>query len=133
MDGLIDFVERIANATGLPVGIKSAVGERPFWTELAQRMKAAAPVPTSSPSTAAKAEPAPRQRLLPITSRSRSRSDSSGCTQGFWTKAWPIRSVWIGSGKLGFPDSRGDRTGHGLRSHPGRDARPCLRSAAFKR
>lgn len=36
--GLVDFVERLANATGLPVGIKSAVGERRFWTELAQHM-----------------------------------------------------------------------------------------------
>lgn len=36
--GLIDFVERLADATGLPVGIKSAVGERRFWTELATRM-----------------------------------------------------------------------------------------------
>ena len=36
--GLIEFVERIADATGLPVGIKSAVGEIGFWQELAQRM-----------------------------------------------------------------------------------------------
>lgn len=38
VDGLIDFVELIAGATGLPVGIKSAVGERGFWDELAARM-----------------------------------------------------------------------------------------------
>jgi glutamate synthase domain-containing protein 2 len=31
-------VERIADATGLPVGIKSAVGESAFWNELAERM-----------------------------------------------------------------------------------------------
>ncbi len=36
--GLIEFIERIADATGLPVGIKSAVGELGFWQELAQRM-----------------------------------------------------------------------------------------------
>jgi glutamate synthase domain-containing protein 2 len=36
--GLVDFVERIAEATGLPVGIKSAVGERDFWIELADVM-----------------------------------------------------------------------------------------------
>jgi glutamate synthase domain-containing protein 2 len=36
--GLIEFVETIAAATGLPVGIKSAVGEEDFWTELADRM-----------------------------------------------------------------------------------------------
>ena len=40
VDGLIDFVESIAGATGLPVGIKSAVGQSQFWTELAGRMVA---------------------------------------------------------------------------------------------
>ncbi len=40
VDGLIDFVERIAGATGLPVGIKSAVGEQRFWDDLATRMAA---------------------------------------------------------------------------------------------
>lgn len=35
---LVDFVERVAAATGLPVGIKSAVGEGGFWTDLAQYM-----------------------------------------------------------------------------------------------
>jgi glutamate synthase domain-containing protein 2 len=39
VDGLIEFVERIADATGLPVGIKSAVGRQPFWDELAVRMR----------------------------------------------------------------------------------------------
>ncbi|MCO8129087.1 FMN-binding glutamate synthase family protein [Acidimicrobiia bacterium EGI L10123] len=36
--GLVDFVERIAAATGLPVGIKSAVGDAAFWSELAAHM-----------------------------------------------------------------------------------------------
>jgi glutamate synthase (ferredoxin) len=35
-DSLLDFVEEIAEATGLPVGIKSAVGQMTFWLELAQ-------------------------------------------------------------------------------------------------
>lgn len=38
VDGLIDFVESIAEGTGLPVGIKAAVGQPGFWTELAHRM-----------------------------------------------------------------------------------------------
>src|SRR3954468_9393081 len=40
VDGLIEFVERIAGATGLPVGIKSAIGDLGFWDELAARMAA---------------------------------------------------------------------------------------------
>lgn len=38
VDELLDFVERIADATGLPVGIKSAVGKLDFWQELADEM-----------------------------------------------------------------------------------------------
>jgi len=38
VDGLIEFVERIADATGLPVGVKSAVGDLAFWETLAGRM-----------------------------------------------------------------------------------------------
>jgi glutamate synthase domain-containing protein 2 len=38
--GLIDFVERIAAATGRPVGIKSAIGHLDFWQELAEKMAA---------------------------------------------------------------------------------------------
>jgi glutamate synthase domain-containing protein 2 len=38
VDEMLDFVERLASETGLPVGIKSAVGELAFWNELAERM-----------------------------------------------------------------------------------------------
>ncbi|MGI9241879.1 MAG: glutamate synthase-related protein [Verrucomicrobiales bacterium] len=37
-DSMLDFVEAIAGETGLPVGIKSAVGELEFWEELADLM-----------------------------------------------------------------------------------------------
>ena len=36
--GLVEFVEELAEATGLPVGIKSAVGQMEFWTELSRTM-----------------------------------------------------------------------------------------------
>ena len=35
---MIDFIEQIAERTGLPVGIKSAIGDLHFWEELADRM-----------------------------------------------------------------------------------------------
>ena len=38
IDEMLDVVEQIADATGLPVGIKSAVGEMGIWHELAERM-----------------------------------------------------------------------------------------------
>ena len=36
---MIDFIERIADATGLPVGIKIAVGDTGFFEQLALRMR----------------------------------------------------------------------------------------------
>ncbi|HET6626420.1 MAG TPA: FMN-binding glutamate synthase family protein [Nocardioidaceae bacterium] len=38
VDSMLDWVELIAAETGLPVGIKSAVGHREFWRELVDRM-----------------------------------------------------------------------------------------------
>lgn len=40
VDELIAFVEKVAEKTGLPVGIKSAVGQSDFWVELASKMTA---------------------------------------------------------------------------------------------
>jgi glutamate synthase domain-containing protein 2 len=38
-DSLLDWVELLATETGLPVGIKSAVGDLGFWTELCMLMR----------------------------------------------------------------------------------------------
>ena len=39
VDSLLDFVELLAEETGLPVGIKSAVGDMSFWEDLADAMR----------------------------------------------------------------------------------------------
>lgn len=39
VDEMVDLIERIADATGLPVGIKAAVGELGMWRALAGRME----------------------------------------------------------------------------------------------
>lgn len=38
VDSMLDFVESVADATGLPVGIKSAVGNLAFWDDLVDAM-----------------------------------------------------------------------------------------------
>ncbi|MEV7397870.1 FMN-binding glutamate synthase family protein [Aeromicrobium sp. NPDC092404] len=38
VDSLLDFVELVATETGVPVGIKSAVGEMDFWHEITRLM-----------------------------------------------------------------------------------------------
>ncbi len=39
VDSMLDWVEMLATETGLPVGIKSAVGDLDFWRELADAMR----------------------------------------------------------------------------------------------
>lgn len=39
VDEMLDFVERIADLTGLPTGIKSAIGEMDFWRDLVSQME----------------------------------------------------------------------------------------------
>lgn len=39
VDEMLDFVELLAQRSGLPIGIKSAVGEQSFWTDLARHME----------------------------------------------------------------------------------------------
>jgi len=38
IESMVDFVEAIADATGMPVGIKSAIGQMSFWEDLARYM-----------------------------------------------------------------------------------------------
>jgi len=40
VDGMIEFIEMLGAETGLPVGIKSAVGQEAFWDTLIERMQA---------------------------------------------------------------------------------------------
>lgn len=104
VEELIDFVEEIAECTGLPVGLKAAVGETDFWEELARRMKERGQGPDffqidggeggtgAAPLTHADHVSLPFKiafaRVYQIFQR-------EGLSQGI---------VWIGSGKLGFPD-----------------------------
>jgi len=39
IDSMLDWVEMLADETGLPVGIKSAVGEMSFWSQLVEAMQ----------------------------------------------------------------------------------------------
>ncbi len=39
IDEMINFIEEIANKTGLPVGVKAAIGKTQQWQELAKKMK----------------------------------------------------------------------------------------------
>jgi len=104
VDEMIDFVERIANETGLPVGIKSAVGKLEFWTELALRMSQRNQGPDfisidgGEGGTGAAPLTFADHVSLPF------KVGFVRAYRAFQDAGMSESVVWIGSGKLGFPD-----------------------------
>ena len=45
VSSMLDFIERLADASGLPVGIKAAVGQMGFWHDLAKQMESTGRAP----------------------------------------------------------------------------------------
>ena len=103
VDSLLDFVERIADATGLPVGIKSAIGESSLWTELAEAMVSGergvdfVTIDGGEGGTGAGPLVFTDQVALPF------KVGFSRVYKEFAKRGIADRVVFIGSGKLGFP------------------------------
>jgi glutamate synthase (ferredoxin) len=103
VDSLLDFVERIAGATGLPVGIKSAIGESSLWSELAEAMVSGErgvdfiTVDGGEGGTGAGPLVFSDQVALPF------KVGFSRVYREFAQRGISDRVVFIGSGKLGFP------------------------------
>jgi len=104
VDELIDFVEAIATESGVPVGIKSAIGQLNFWSELAHRMRTrnAGPdfiaVDGGEGGTGAAPLSFSDHVSLPF------KVGFGRVYSIFQSHDMADQTVWIGSGKLGFPD-----------------------------
>jgi glutamate synthase (ferredoxin) len=102
--GLIRFVEEIARATGMPVGIKSAVGHTGFWSELAKEMKSSGKGPDwitidgGEGGTGAAPMVFTDHVSLPF------RVGFPRVYRAFLAEDMADRVTWIASAKLGFPD-----------------------------
>ncbi|PKN59276.1 MAG: FMN-binding glutamate synthase family protein [Deltaproteobacteria bacterium HGW-Deltaproteobacteria-14] len=103
VDELLDFVERIADATGLPVGVKSAVGQDALWSELAELMATTGrgvdfvQIDGGEGGTGAAPLVFADHVSLPFKigfARVRAIFERAGVAD---------RVVWIGSGRIGFP------------------------------
>ena len=105
VDGLIGLIELIAEQTGLPVGIKSAVGESGFWQTLAQRMVATGGGPDfvtidgGEGGTGAAPLSFADHVALPF------KLGFARVYGIFASEGLAEDVVFIGSGRLGFPDS----------------------------
>jgi glutamate synthase domain-containing protein 2 len=105
VDGLIEFAERIAGATGLPVGVKSAVGDLGFWELLAERMAATGGGPDfltidgGEGGTGAAPLAFSDHVAMPF-------KLAMARVYPFFARAGIAEDVvFIGAGRLGFPDS----------------------------
>ena len=106
VSSMLDFIERSPTRPACPSASSPQSAILEFWRDLAQADRSDAGArPTSSRSTAAKAAPARRRSCSPITSRCRSGSASRRSTARSPKPASTSRCVFIGSGKLGFPEA----------------------------
>lgn len=103
VDEMLDFVERIAEATGLPVGIKSAVGETTFWADLARLMATTErgvdhiQIDGGEGGTGAAPLAWSDHVALPF------KQGFPRVYRAFAEQGVAQDVVWIGSGRLGFP------------------------------
>ncbi len=101
---MIDFIEEIAERTGLPVGIKAAVGKMDFWHELTTAMneREAGPdfitIDGGEGGTGAAPLTFADHVSLPF------KIGFQRVYESFQKAGISKDIVWIGSGKLGFPD-----------------------------
>ncbi len=105
VDEMLDFVEDLAESSGLPIGIKSAVGEEGFWRDLARETAKGdrgvdfITVDGGEGGTGAAPLVFSDHVALPF---------KNGFTRVYRTFAEEgaeTRVVWFGSGKLGFPET----------------------------
>jgi glutamate synthase domain-containing protein 2 len=101
--GLVNWVEELAHVSGLPVGIKSAIGETAFWNELAEHMAATGRGPDfvtvdgGEGGTGAAPMVFSDHVALPY------RLAMASVYKTFVAHGLHERITFIGSGKLGFP------------------------------
>lgn len=101
---MIKFIESIAEATGLPVGIKSAVGEEKFWHDLAAAMKRTKAGPDyividgGEGGTGAAPLAFSDHIALPF------KTGFTRVYKIFQKEKLTDQVAWVGAGKLGFPD-----------------------------
>jgi glutamate synthase domain-containing protein 2 len=105
VSSMLDFIERIADETGLPVGIKSAVGDLGFWRELVNHIERSRRAPDfvtidgGEGGTGAAPLVFTDHVALPF------RLGFAQVYRVFAEAGMQHSVVFIGSGKLGFPES----------------------------
>ncbi len=105
VDSLLDFVELLATETGVPIGIKAAVGDGSFWDELAAKMATAdrgidfVAIDGGEGGTGAAPLVFSDHISFPF------KIGMSRVYHAFAAQGLQDKVVFVGAGKLGFPES----------------------------
>lgn len=104
VDTMLDFIERLADATGLPVGIKSAVGDVDFWRELAAKMDVTKRAPDFITIDGGEGGTGAAPLVFSDHVSMPFKLGFASVYRAFAERGMHEKVVFIGSGKLGFPE-----------------------------
>ncbi len=103
--GLIEFVELIAARTGVPVGIKAAVGQINFWVDLADQMEASRRGPDFITIDGAEGGTGAAPLVFSDNVAYPFRIGFAKVFDIFYSRGLHRDITFIGAGKLGYPDT----------------------------
>jgi len=103
--GLIEFVELIADRTGVPVGIKAAVGQINFWVDLADQMEASRRGPDFITIDGAEGGTGAAPLVFSDNVAYPFRIGFAKVFDIFYSRGLHRDITFIGAGKLGYPDT----------------------------
>ncbi len=105
VSSMLDFIERLADSTGLPVGIKSAVGDLGFWRELARQIEVSGRAPDFITIDGGEGGTGAAPLVFTDHVAMPFKLGFAQVYRIFAEAGMHHRVVFIGSGKLGFPET----------------------------
>ena len=105
VDSLLDFIELLADKTGLPVGIKSAVGDLSFWHDLARLIDTTGRAPDFVTIDGGEGGTGAAPLVFSDHGALPWKLGFSEVYRVFAERGATEKVVFIGSGKLGFPET----------------------------
>jgi glutamate synthase domain-containing protein 2 len=105
VDSMLDWLEMLADETGLPVGIKSAVGDTDFWVELADQMRETGRAPDFITIDGGEGGTGAAPLIFTDSVSLPFRLGFTRVYRIFAERGLQDDVVFIGAGKLGLPDN----------------------------
>jgi len=103
VSSLLDFIEQLADVSGLPVGIKSAVGDLGFWTDLSQQIDSTGRAPDFITIDGGEGGTGAAPLVFSDHVAMPFKLGFSSVYRTFAERSLQDKIVFIGAGRLGFP------------------------------